>query len=294
MVTNKISILILLILGPFDSANGCFEFFFNKKRSTTALELSHRTSANAQQSDTSVPPTAETITTALAANDFETVIKTVRDNKIDLNKRDGRGRLPLVMAAELGYPVITRLLSEAGAGVKETDISGKSALQVVNDKQLETLVIQLTCHEEWLDAKRRLKKALTKLPEICQSVPQRATEASALLGDCAAFCTQQFSLDDKPVKLPCEHYLHKICQRNWIVQGGQTCPTCRSKFPVTKDERAVIVAAKTLAVQNTQREAQLETEINQWCDANLTCPETTALLAGAEFLPPALQHSTYE
>jgi E3 ubiquitin-protein ligase RNF115/126 len=47
--------------------------------------------------------------------------------------------------------------------------------------------------------------------------------------DCSV-CKDEFDLDSKLIKLPCDHYFHKDCIKPWLEQRN-SCPTCRFELP---------------------------------------------------------------
>lgn len=47
--------------------------------------------------------------------------------------------------------------------------------------------------------------------------------------DCSV-CKDEFNLESKLVKLPCNHYFHRECIKPWLEQRN-SCPTCRYELP---------------------------------------------------------------
>jgi hypothetical protein len=47
--------------------------------------------------------------------------------------------------------------------------------------------------------------------------------------DCSV-CRDEFVVDSKLVKLPCNHYFHGECVKPWLEQRN-SCPTCRYELP---------------------------------------------------------------
>ena len=47
--------------------------------------------------------------------------------------------------------------------------------------------------------------------------------------DCS-ICKDEFEVDSKLVKMPCNHYFHGDCVKPWLVQRN-SCPTCRFELP---------------------------------------------------------------
>ncbi len=49
-------------------------------------------------------------------------------------------------------------------------------------------------------------------------------------------CYQEFVIDDKIRKLPCEHYYHSECIDKWIISRSRVCPLCRKPVRVVNLE----------------------------------------------------------
>jgi len=47
--------------------------------------------------------------------------------------------------------------------------------------------------------------------------------------DCSV-CKEEFDLESKLLKLPCNHYFHGDCVKPWLEQRN-SCPTCRFELP---------------------------------------------------------------
>jgi len=47
--------------------------------------------------------------------------------------------------------------------------------------------------------------------------------------DCSV-CKDEFDLEAKLIKLPCNHYFHSDCVKPWLLQRN-SCPTCRFELP---------------------------------------------------------------
>ncbi len=47
--------------------------------------------------------------------------------------------------------------------------------------------------------------------------------------DCSV-CKEEFDIQSKLIKLPCNHYFHGECVKPWLEQRN-SCPTCRFELP---------------------------------------------------------------
>ena len=49
-----------------------------------------------------------------------------------------------------------------------------------------------------------------------------------------AICLEEFSAQEKLARLPCKHFFHAKCIKDWLVLNA-TCPNCRA--PIANDEK---------------------------------------------------------
>ncbi|KAM7523303.1 hypothetical protein LguiA_013205 [Lonicera macranthoides] len=55
-----------------------------------------------------------------------------------------------------------------------------------------------------------------------------------LYSDGCTICTNSFLINDKTIRLPCQHVYHKDCVVEWLNMSN-TCPLCRDKLPSEKN-----------------------------------------------------------
>jgi E3 ubiquitin-protein ligase RNF115/126 len=98
------------------------------------------------------------------------------------------------------------------------------------------------------------KKAVTSLESIEINVENFDFLKKSNLLECSV-CKDQFELNQKIKKIPCNHHFHEECILPWLKERN-SCPVCRFELPTDDEDYEKIKNQKRNMVRNNLRERQ--------------------------------------
>jgi hypothetical protein len=65
-------------------------------------------------------------------------------------------------------------------------------------------------------------------PKLIPLIPESSiTNISSLNETECSICLDDFKIKDKILTIPCSHYFHSKCIKEWLLEKDNTCPSCK-------------------------------------------------------------------
>lgn len=103
---------------------------------------------------------------------------------------------------------------------------------------------------------------------------------------CCSICLNQVRSTRQNTKLPCNHLYHKKCLDDWVKQGKNTCPTCRTRFGPPKYKLSISI--ENLETETSDTLSNLSDDITMTIFEGLGVNPTNIISTDVTFEPEEL------
>ena len=106
-------------------------------------------------------------------------------------------------------------------------------LRRIEEQLRQIEVPRIRRHEEIRERRREIQINRPENPnDILRQLPKSKLQNIERLDDDkkkCIICLEDFKTNDKVIYLPCIHFFHEICIKNWI-KRKQSCPICKHEI----------------------------------------------------------------